>query len=158
MHTESLTGQNARASDTVLIREIAVTDAEVASQLCAELGYPTSVDLMRDRIDMVTRSGTHAVYVASVSHRVVGWIDVCIAHHLSTGVYGEIGGLIVSGEYRSGGIGRNLISRAEQWVMEQGITRMVVRSRTTREAAHRFYVRAGYSMTKTSAVFSKCLT
>jgi GNAT superfamily N-acetyltransferase len=142
-------------AETILIREIALIDAAVASQLCAELGYPTAVDLMEERIGMVTCSRDHSVYVACMLQTVVGWIDVCISHHLSTGLYGEIGGLIVSGEYRGSGIGRKLIARAEQWVADQGVTRMVVRSRTAREEAHRFYLRAGYSMTKTSAVFSK---
>jgi hypothetical protein len=34
---------------------------------------------------------------------------------------------------------------------------IVVRSRATREAAHRFYLREGYTQTKTSAVFTKSL-
>jgi hypothetical protein len=39
-------------------------------------------------------------------------------------------------------------------VQANGI-KMLVRSRVTREQAHRFYLREGYELTKTSAVFSK---
>lgn len=133
-------------------------DAEAAAQLCGELGYPVEVELMRERIDELNAAKDRVVYVACLSNKVVGWIDVSIIHHLSSGAYGEIGGLIVSSSYRSAGIGRQLIAQAERWVASQGTPKMVVRSRTTREAAHRFYLREGYSIRKTSAVFSKQLT
>ncbi len=145
----------AKSNDALLIREIALTDAEAAAQLSAELGYPAEVEAMRERIARVRSSTNCTVYVACVSNLVIGWIDVCIAHHLSAGVFGEIGGFVVSGDYRSLGVGRKLIAQAEKWVAGQGIAKMIVRSRITREAAHRFYLREGYSMTKTSAVFSK---
>lgn len=146
-----------KSRGAILIREIALEDAEAAAHLSAELGYPADVQAMRERIESVSRSRDRVVYVACISNTVIGWIDVCIIHHLSTGSYGEIGGLIVSSEYRSDGIGRRLISQAEKWVADQSSTRIIVRSRTTREAAHRFYLREGYSMIKTSLVFSKQL-
>jgi GNAT superfamily N-acetyltransferase len=144
-------------NDAILIREIALTDAERAAQLSAELGYPAELEEMRERIGAVNSSRDRVVYVACAANTVIGWLDVGIVHHLSTGAHGEIAGFVVSPEYRSAGIGRKLIIRAEQWVRNQGIVSMIVRSRITREAAHRFYVREGYTMTKTSAVFCKQL-
>jgi GNAT superfamily N-acetyltransferase len=146
-----------KGNDAILIREIALTDAEAAARLSAELGYPAELEEMKERIAVANSSRDHVVYVACAGNTVIGWIDVGIVHHLSTGAHGEIGGLVVSPEYRSAGIGRKLITRAEQWVADQGILRMIVRSRMTREAAHRFYLREGYTMTKTSAVFGKQL-
>jgi hypothetical protein len=46
---------------------------------------------------------------------------------------------------------------AEEWARQQGLGNIVVRSRATREAAHRFYLREGYAQTKISAVFTKIL-
>lgn len=142
----------------ILIREIAAGDAEAAAELSAELGYPTAVVQMRRRIEQVSCTRDRVVYVACMWNVVVGWIDVGLAHHLSTGAFGEIAGLVVSGKYRSSGIGRQLVMKAEEWVANHGVQRIVVRSRTTRESAHRFYLREGYSLMKTSAVFSKELT
>jgi GNAT superfamily N-acetyltransferase len=116
------------------------------------------VEAMERRIETVGNLKDHVVYVACLSDAVVGWIDVSIGHHLQTEPFGEIGGLVVSSDSRNAGIGRRLLAQGEQWVAQQGITRMVVRSRIAREAAHRFYLREGYSRTKTSAVFSKELT
>ncbi|HEX4230085.1 MAG TPA: GNAT family N-acetyltransferase [Bryobacteraceae bacterium] len=153
MLTESLP----KIEDAIQIREIAATDAEAAAQLCAELGYPVEAEPMRERIDELSDAKGRVVYVACVSNMVIGWIEVSIVRHLSSGASGEIGGFIVSSGYRGGGIGRQLIAQAEQWVAYKGAAKMVVRSRITREAAHRFYFREGYSITKTSAVFSKQL-
>jgi GNAT superfamily N-acetyltransferase len=146
-----------KANDAILIREIALTDAQFAARLSTELGYPAEIDIVRQRIAILRRSRHRVVYVACISNTVIGWIEVYIAHHLSTGSHGEIGGLVVSSEHRSRGVGRKLIAQAERWVADQGIATMVVRSRISREAAHRFYLREGYSMIKTSAVFSKQL-
>jgi GNAT superfamily N-acetyltransferase len=146
-----------KSQDVILIREIALADAPAVAQLSAELGYPTEVAAMRKRIETAISSRDHAVYVACISDTVIGWIDLAIVHHLAASDYGEIAGLVVSTEFRSAGIGRKLLTKAEEWASNQGMTRMVVRSRTVREAAHRFYLREGYSLIKTSAVFSKQL-
>jgi GNAT superfamily N-acetyltransferase len=50
-----------------------------------------------------------------------------------------------------------LVTRAEQWALSRGVKEMLVRSRISREDAHRFYLREGYERTKTSAVFGKHL-
>ncbi len=144
--------------DSLLFREIAVSDAAAAAELSAELGYPTSADAMAHRIEQLQRLANHVVYVASLSQKVVGWIDVAIAHHLQGDPYCEIGGLVVRSPCRNSGIGRQLVAKAEQWAKDRNVTTMLVRSRVMREAAHRFYRREGYAQTKTSAVFSKQLT
>src|ERR1700685_2290452 len=141
--------------DVILIREIALADAQTAAQLSAELGYPSEIDEMKKRIDVVNSSADRVVYVAQIANTVIGWIDVSIVHYLSTGAHGEIGGFVVSAEHRGCGVGRKLITKAERWVAGQGIETMIVRSRITREGAHRFYLRDGYNIIKTSAVFSK---
>lgn len=144
------------AGGALLIREISVRDAAAAAELSGELGYPATVEAMEQRIRNLSSLKDHAVFVACLPEdRVVGWIDVSITHHLQAETCGEIGGLVVSSAVRSSGIGRRLVAQAERWAAERGVKRMMVRSRVSREAAHRFYERERYSRTKTSAVFSK---
>lgn len=143
---------------SLTVREITISDAAVAAQLSGELSYPVSQNVMAQRIELLERTPQHVVYVACLSQEIVGWIDLSIAHHLQGDPYCEIGGLVVASSARSGGIGRQLVAKAEQWAKEQGVSTMLVRSRVTREAAHRFYLREGYTQTKTSAVFSKQLS
>ena len=137
------------------VREVRVEDAEAVAQLTGELGYPAAPEMMADRIRTQMAQPGYTVLVACQGAKVVGWIDVRISHHLQSGAAAEIGGLVVSAEVRSLGIGGALLARAEAWAQEQGIARMLVRSQIARERAHRFYLERGYQRTKTSAVFSK---
>ena len=141
--------------NAIVIRAIEVTDAEIAAQLSGELGYPVEAGQMRQRISQLNSLRNGVVYVACVADAVIGWIDVGIVCHLATGPFAEIGGFIISSQHRGGGIGRRLLAAAENWVAAQGFSNVLVRSRVTREAAHRFYLREGYLITKTSAVFVK---
>ena len=145
---------------TIIIREITPADSEAAAELSGQLGYPVSNEAMKERIEATRAIRNHVVFVACTSDpaRTVAWIDVSIVHHLQNEPYGEIGGLVVASDHRNAGIGQKLLGRAEQWIREeQNIKRVVVRSQISREAAHRFYLREGYSRLKTSAVFSKDL-
>lgn len=143
--------------NSLSIREIALSDAAAAAELSAELGYPASAETLAQRIERIKHSPHHVVFVACLSQIVVGWIDVSIAQHLQSEQYCEIGGLVVSSSVRNQGIGRELVLKAEQWAKDNAVSNMLVRSRLTREAAHRFYLREGYTQTKTSAVFTKQL-
>lgn len=146
--------QEARA---VTVREIRMQDAEAVTRLTTELGYPATIAEMTGRIRAQMALPDHAIYVALAGTGIAGWIDVRITHYLQAGPRAEIGGLVVAAETRSLGIGRRLVAEAERWALGRGITQMVVRSRLDRERAHGFYLRAGYSRTKTSAVFTKDL-
>ena len=139
------------------VREIFLRDAEAASQLSGELGYPATAELMTRRIAVLAGRETHTVLVACIEEQVVGWVDIGIVQHLQGEPYGEIGGMVVSNEFRGAGIGRQLLARAEQWIAGRGIAQALVRSQIDRQNAHHFYLREGYSRIKTSAVFTKPL-
>jgi len=144
--------------EELVLRAILPEDSPAAARLSEELGYPASAEQMKQRIRSLAKDPDRAVFVACIGDRMVGWIDVGATRHLQSDPYAEIGGLVVDGTVRSAGIGRRLVALAETWASERGYQKMVVRSRSTRQAAHRFYLREGYELTKTSAVFSKQLT
>jgi GNAT superfamily N-acetyltransferase len=148
---------NTSSLDGIVIRKMAPSDASDAAELSLELGYSVPVDVMEARLRGFARMGGHVVYAACLQDRVVGWIDVGIVHHLQSPPYGEIGGLIVSGNHRGRGIGRKLVDQAEEWIASQKVTTVLVRSQIAREAAHSFYLRLNFSRLKTSAVFTKSL-
>jgi PhnO protein len=139
------------------IRPVTLDDADAAARLSGELGYPADAELMRRRIALLSTSQDHGVFVACRADRVIGWIHVSMAQHLQSEERAEIGGLVVSAECRSAGVGARLVARGEEWARDRGVAAIVVRSQIMREAAHRFYLREGYERTKTSAVFSKML-
>lgn len=77
--------------------------------------------------------------------------------HLQSKPFALIGGLVVKDGMRGMRIGKKLCEQAEAWAREQGVQTVRVTSRSTRQDAHRFYLREGYSDVKTSRVFEKIL-
>jgi GNAT superfamily N-acetyltransferase len=145
-------------TDSLHIRPVLLNDAATVAELSAQLGYPTTPEIMAARIQHLSASDDHAVFVASLDNNVVGWIEVIISRHLHSGSYALISGLVVSDQHRGHGIGSRLCAHAEQWSHEHGQTLIRVRSQISREGAHRFYLREGYRQTKTSAAFQKKLS
>ncbi|HXS11784.1 MAG TPA: GNAT family N-acetyltransferase [Acidobacteriaceae bacterium] len=139
------------------IRPIRQEDAGAVAELVAQLGYERTPEQVRGWVrDLDSRSG-QACFVAELNGEVVAWMDVSLEHHLQSEVSGLIGGLVVKDGLRGAGIGRRLCERAEDWSRRQGAKKIRVTSRSTREAAHRFYLRDGYRQTKISMVFEKAL-
>lgn len=131
-------------------------DAEAAAELTKQLGYDRSAAEIRAWIrDAATRPSEQVAFVACVDGQVAGWIEVSIERRLQSEPFAMIGGLVVRDGERGSGIGRQLCQRAEAWAWERGLGNVRVTSRSTREGAHRFYLRDGYEQVKTSLVFEK---
>jgi len=143
---------------TLTIRRVAAEDAEAVAGLNSALGYPASVAEVRERIAALAGcEAERAVFVACVGDEAVGWIDVAIALHLQSQPFALIGGLVVKEGVRGQRIGKRLCEEAEAWGRAMGVRAVRVTSRSTRDDAHRFYLRDGYTDVKTSRVFEKKL-
>jgi GNAT superfamily N-acetyltransferase len=139
------------------IRPMAAEDVPLVAELAGQLGYPSSADEVADRFDELSGRSTDTILVAAVGNRVIGWIHVSRIASLAVSDSALIGGLVVDEGHRSDGIGTLLLEAAETWAREHGARTMTVSSRVTREGAHRFYLREGYGLSKTSHVFAKPL-
>ncbi len=141
----------------VSIRPIRQEDARAVAELVTQLGYQRTPEQVRHWVlDLGSRSD-QAAFVAELKGEVVAWIDVSLERHLQSEAFGLIGGLVVRDGVRGAGIGKRLCEQAEDWSRGQGVKTIRVTSRSTREAAHRFYLRDGYRQTKVSMVFEKPL-
>jgi GNAT superfamily N-acetyltransferase len=142
----------------VSVRRVTPEDAAAVAELCCQLGYAATVEEARDRItSLAALRASQAVFVACVGLEVVGWIDVALPFHLQTAPFALIGGLVVKDGLRGLRIGKRLCEEAEMWSRAQGVAVVRVTSRSSREAAHRFYRREGYAEVKLSRVFEKKL-
>jgi GNAT superfamily N-acetyltransferase len=142
----------------VAIRPPRRHDVPVLAELSGQLGYPaTAADLER-RLDAVTSNDHAAVLVAADAiDRPIGWVHVELKRTLVAPLTAQIMGLVVDAEARDSGVGRELLHAAEEWAAGRGCAHVVVGTRITRERAHRFYVREGYTLAKTSHFFEKAL-
>ena len=147
---------------SLIVRSVLLEDAEPISKLSGQLGYETSSRAVSQRIGQMFSRNDHAVFVACFKSiqdaEIVGWIEATLMHELQSSSFALITGLVVSEAHRSLGIGKRLCAEVESWSREQGVTKIRVTSRISREGAHRFYLREGFERIKTWAVFEKMLS
>ena len=141
------------------VRAITLADAGQIAELSGQLGYQTSAAEMIERIHAILpgRVG-HVALVACHADKVIGWIEAEVVNHLQSAPHVLITGLVVKEGMRSLGVGRRLCGEIEQWAGRQGVSVLRVTSRSTREGAHRFDLREGFTHTKTSLVFEKVIS
>ena len=122
----------------VILRPLRISDAEVVATLNESLGYPTTADRVRSRLEMLVVSSERLALAAVWRDVVVGWIDAALEHHLQSETVVTIGGLIVRNDLQGNGIGRQLCLAVETWAAHIGIDAVRVRSQQKRTDAHRF--------------------
>jgi GNAT superfamily N-acetyltransferase len=145
-------------TQSLAVRAVLREDAKAVAELSGQLGYEASTEEMAERIEIVTaHPESQAVFVACLGEEVVGWVEASISQHLQSPAYSLISGLVVKDGVRSLGVGKRLCDEVENWSRRKGVMLLRVTSRTSREGAHRFYLREGFEQTKTSAVFEKVL-
>ncbi|MBN1260568.1 MAG: GNAT family N-acetyltransferase [Anaerolineae bacterium] len=141
----------------VVIRLACGDDIPRLAELCEQLGYPAVEEEVHRRFQRLVAEPTHAVYVAEVSTQVVGWIHLYDYTTLMIEPLAMVGGLVVDAAYRGLGIGRRLMTHAEQWALDHGCTTVYLKSNAIRVAAHAFYKALGYQIVKTQFAFRKDL-
>jgi GNAT superfamily N-acetyltransferase len=144
-------------SDQIVVRPVCVKDADRMAELATQLDYPTKPEEMQRRLAQVLQVEDHAIYIAELGDRVVGWIHVCVRPLVQVDRAAEIEGLVVDETCRGRGIGRLLIRQIEQWAHGKRCDTIYVRSNIVRERAHGFYEGLGYENIKTSLTFRKML-
>lgn len=140
------------------IRSWITSDLPQLVGLMAQLGYPASEHVLRERFTRVTLHPDYDLFVLEEDGILLGCVGLFQAQafeHDTT--YVRIVTFVVNATYRRQGIGRRLIQAAEDWAQARGATAVLLNSgnRPEREAAHHFYQAMGYSVTSTS--YSKSL-
>lgn len=132
--------------EEINIRQANETDATALALLIAERGfdYPTEISLVRKRLADSIGAGD-CLLVAVYDSKIIGMTLLHRTRFLHRAPDGRIVSLVVSETYRSRGVGARLIEAAESVFRDWGCGRIEVTSGAAREAAHRFYVHAGYS-------------
>lgn len=133
-------------------------DLPAVARLTTQLGYPVDEVEMATRASPLIGHSDHLLLVATGDDDVpTGWIHVLRHRTLETPERALIAGLVVDEPLRSSGVGSDLVASAAAWARAAGIPAMLVRSRSTRGRAHRFYERMGFVEIKRSHIFEKPL-
>jgi GNAT superfamily N-acetyltransferase len=126
------------------VRNATRDDAVAMARLLGELGYPADAGTMPARLTAVESGGGCTFLVVAAEDRVVGLASVArlAALHVDAPVC-YITALVTAPDARGQGVGRLLVSAAEQWARAQGCIRLSVTSAEHRADAHAFYPRCG---------------
>jgi len=150
--------RNAQAKVSVHIRPMVAKDTACVAALATQLGYPSTPDEIQRRFERIAGNDLHAVFVAEPeTGQAVGWLHVFVCHLVESDPYGEIGGLVVDGQRRGAGFGRQLLEQAATWARAKACASIRLRSNIIRRDAQEFYLKRGYSITKTQHAFAKSL-
>lgn len=139
----------------IYIRKLEAEDVTQLASLVGELGYESDVELVKKQVDSILSGQDNSIYVAECENNIVGYIQCFVTVRLTSPTFVEIGGLVVSEQYRRKGIGTKLVNHASQSFIEIGAIR--VRCNVKRPAAHEFYKRLNFSENKVQQVFVKSL-
>jgi GNAT superfamily N-acetyltransferase len=139
----------------ISVRGAGPQDAAAVADLSGQLGYPASVEDMRRRIEQIGEDGDCLLLVAESGASIVAWVLVHVCRLVTSECIAQVSGLVVDETHRNSGIGALLMERAERWAQENKCRGVLLSSRSTREDAHNFYKRLGYSHVKTQEVFLK---
>jgi GNAT superfamily N-acetyltransferase len=151
-------GEKGQVAVAPKIRTATQEDSAALAELTAQLGYPTSREIIRKRLGFVLGLPDHAVFVAAGEDgRLVGWAHVFVAVRVESDLFAELGGLVVADSARRQGIGKALVAKSAEWGRKQGLTRLRVRCRSGRTDAHAFYRQLGFELTKEQHIYDKGL-
>lgn len=139
----------------VLIRYAHGTDLADITSLMSELGYETTEREVTKRLSKLNSNPDYHTLVAGIDNQVVGLLGLHIGlSYEFSGCYGRVVCLIVNQHYRKNGIGKQLIARAKEIIIEKGGSAITLNSgnRAEREDAHSFYLKNGFTAKSTGFV------
>ncbi|MCG7547561.1 GNAT family N-acetyltransferase [Pseudoalteromonas sp. Of7M-16] len=137
------------------VRTAKMTDLQQIHYLSNFLGYENaSMEQAQLRLEYLLESNNDDVWVFDQNGRVGGWIHAFKAHRVASKMVYEIGGLVVDPKIRNQGIGKQLVEHVYQVAIEQN-TELRVRCNEKRIETHHFYLKLGFSESKTQHVFTK---
>jgi GNAT superfamily N-acetyltransferase len=140
-----------------LIRSAAQSDAAEIARLLTVLGHPTDADALAARWGDWAAEGNAALVALRPDGTLAG---VATLHQMRVlhrpRPVGRITALVVDAPLRGQGIGRALVSAAEEVLHRAGCGLLEITSNVRRTEAHAFYERLGYE--RTSVRLAKVLT
>ena len=131
-------------------------DADRVAELLEQLGYPTSPEAARRRLELLVASHNDEVWVAERDGTVVGLVAIHVSASLERdGEVAKVSAIVVDEAVRRDGIGQQLMALAEREARRRGCVLLFLTTAERRQDAHAFYRGLGFE--ETGRRFAKAL-
>ena len=127
------------------VREAEADDAPAIAILLDQLGYPAiDATQVASRMPMLQAAGGR-ILVAEIDDKVIACLTTSVMQVLHRPrPVGRISMFVVQEDLRGRGIGKTLLSEAQQMLRSQGCEMLEVTSNVRRHEAHAFYEHLGW--------------
>ena len=134
-------------------------DSIKCKDLTIQIGYQEYLADFDKRFSLINKLPHHHLVVAEsiVDKNVVAWMHLEIRYLLISSFKVEISALVVDEKSKGLGIGKKLITYAENWTKNCGFKDIFLYTNAISEDSHSFYLKYGYQNSKDVKVFSKNL-
>jgi GNAT superfamily N-acetyltransferase len=128
------------------IRDARDEDAGAVAVLITQLGYATTEEEMRRRLQRIGADPQYVSLVALDHTTIVGFLGMAFGlHYEYNGSYARIVALSVAPEMQGKGVGTGLVAAAENIARSRGALMCLVNSGIQRTETHKFYEKCGFS-------------
>jgi ribosomal protein S18 acetylase RimI-like enzyme len=134
----------------ITIRPFQSIDLDDLTELMSDLGYPTTVEKMKNRMELINTVPKHSTYVAVMHEKVVGMIGIRdVYFYEEDGIATQISLLVMKSDFEGRGIGKKLVRFVEDLAIKNGSNCLLLTSgiKPERERAHHFYKAIGFEVT-----------
>ena len=143
--------------DAVFTRLARDEDAEALASLVGALAHEApGQEIHANNLQGILASSRDRLWVMEGNAELLGYLHAIYSTRLASSPFIEIVGLVVSASARRRGLATQLLSQAESWARELGMT-LRVRCREDREQGNEFYQALGFELTKRQNVYEKSI-
>jgi len=132
--------------------DVRLATLDDAAAICAlstgELGYPVPLSESTDALARALESRREVVVVGVSAGEVVGYCHGEVYRLLYEPPMVNVLGIAVRSDSQRRGVGAALMAAIEEWAREQGCHAIRLATGETREGAHAFYRRIGFTISK----------
>lgn len=133
-------------------------DIAAIAELSTQLGYPTSIQTLFERLEKIHQDPRYHTLVVEHEHQVIGYAGLIeqMTWQFDQAIL-VIQAFVIHEKYRGKGIGKTLMNAIEVWAKKSNLYIMTLNSQhgSHRLIAHQFYQDLGF--TKHSFGFKKVL-
>jgi GNAT superfamily N-acetyltransferase len=130
------------------IRDARPGESSGIARLLEQLGYPSSAEQVRQRLERLIDSADDRVFVAELRGGLVGLAALHVSRSIEhDGDAGKVSAIVVDERHRRNGIGEALIGAVESEARKRGCVLLFLTTAERRKDAHAFYRRIGFEQT-----------